>query len=270
MLHSAITNSYQYESNECVSGHRTYNPYFPPSPIGPVLNILLVDDHFCAREGVTHLLRQMFPAIEVFEAENTEEGLEIARTTPLNLVLLDVQLPGKDGREGLSELKREFPCLCVVMFSGLDDRELVFQSLQLGAMGFIPKTVSRQEFVEALGDVLSGRPYLPASMVGLASSVATDASPATYNSAGIRPISNPAELGLTPREFEVLRWLVQGKCNKEIARRLDIGEQTVKNHLRPIFQKFGVTRREELVVKAYEQGIVFGAPEVGNPGTRRV
>jgi DNA-binding NarL/FixJ family response regulator len=238
--------------------------------MGPHLNILLIDDHFCAREGVTHLLRQMFPLIEVFEAENVEEGLEIARTTPLNLVLLDVQLPGKDGREGLSEFKREFPGLCVVMFSGLDDRELVFESLRLGAMGFIPKTVSRHEFVEALRDVLSGRPYLPASVVGAGSAIAKEANLPTDNSAGIRPVSNPAELGLTPREFEVLRWLVQGKCNKEIARRLEIGEQTVKNHLRPIFQKFGVTRRAELVVKAYERGIVFGAPEVGNTGTQRV
>jgi len=234
------------------------------------LNILLIDDHFCAREGVTHLLRQIFPTIEVFEAKNVEEGLEIARTMPLNLVLLDVQLPGKDGREGLGELRREFPCLCVVMFSGLDDRELVFESLRLGAMGFIPKTVSRQEFVEALRDVLSGRPYLPVSVVGGGSAIAKEVKLPTQTSAGIRPVSNPAELGLTPREFEVLRWLVQGKCNKEIARRLEIGEQTVKNHLRPIFQKFGVTRRAELVVKAYERGIVFGTPEVGNTGTQRV
>ncbi len=132
-------------------------------------------------------------------------------------------------------------------------------------MGFIPKTVSRQEFVEALRDVLSGRPYLPASVVGCGcSSILKDSRQETDHNAGVRPVSNPVDLGLTPREFEVLRWLVQGKCNKEIARRLGIGEQTVKNHLRPIFQKFGVTRRAELVVKAFERGIVFGAPEVGN------
>ena len=69
---------------------------------------------------------------------------------------------------------------------------------------------------------------------------------------------------MTPREFEVLSWLVQGKCNKEIARQLSIEEQTVRNHLRPVFQKFGVARRAELLVKVFEMGIVFGKPGVGN------
>lgn len=224
------------------------------------MNILLIDDHFCAREGVACLLKQIFPELQVFEAESFDEGLAIARETPLNLVLLDIQLPGKDGLTGLAELRREFPNLCVTMFSGLDDRELVFEALRLGAMGFIVKSVSRQAFVEALRDVLSGRVYLPTSVVGPQAANLPVATPCV----GIRPVSDPAGLGLTPREFEVLGWLVQGLCNKEIARKLGIEEQTVKNHLRPVFQKFGVARRTELLVKAFERGIVFGRPEVGN------
>lgn len=224
------------------------------------MNVLLIDDHFCARDGVACLLKQLFPELQVLEAESVEAGVAIARTAPLNLVLLDVQLPGKDGMAGLVELKEAFPDLCVAMFSGLEDRELVFEALRLGAMGFIVKTVSRQEFAEALCDVLSGKVYLPASVVGLQSAVA----PVTIGGSGMRPVSDPASLGLTRREFEVLGWLVQGKCNKEIARQLGIEEQTVKNHLRPIFQKFGVVRRAELLVKVFERGIVFGEPEVGN------
>jgi DNA-binding NarL/FixJ family response regulator len=224
------------------------------------MNVLLIDDHFCAREGVACLLKQIFPELRVLEAESFDEGLAIARETPLNLVLLDVQLPGKDGLTGLAELKAAFPDLCVVMFSGLDDRELVFEALRLGAMGFIVKTVSRQVFVEALRDVLSGKVYLPASAVGPQPAVV----PSMTTDAGVRLVSDPASLGLTPREFEVLSWVVQGKCNKEIARQLGIEEQTVRNHLRPIFQKFGVARRAELLVKVFEQGIVFGKPGVGN------
>ncbi|HEY8097803.1 MAG TPA: response regulator transcription factor [Methylobacter sp.] len=223
------------------------------------MNILLIDDHFCAREGVACLLKQIFPELQVFEAESFDEGLAIVRDTPLNLVLLDIQLPGKDGLAGLAELRSEFPSLCVTMFSGLDDRELVFEALRLGAMGFIVKSVSRQAFVEALRDVLSGRVYLPLSVVGPQAGLSGAAV-----GFGIRPVSDPAGLGLTPREFEVLGWLVQGKCNKEIARKLGIEEQTVKNHLRPIFQKFGVVRRTELLVKVFEMGIVFGRPGVGN------
>ncbi len=222
------------------------------------MNILLIDDHFCAREGVACLLKQLFPELQVFEAESFDEGLAIARTTPLNLVLLDIQLPGKDGLTGLAELRSEFPNLCVAMFSGLDDRELVFEALRLGAMGFIAKTVSRQAFALALQDVLSGKVYLPVSVVG------SQPVQETASTAGIKPVSDPASVGLTPREFEVLGWLVQGLCNKEIARKLGIEEQTVKNHLRPVFQKFDVARRTELLVKAFEQGIVFGRPGVGN------
>jgi len=224
------------------------------------MNVLLIDDHFCAREGVACLLKQIIPELQVFEAENFADGLALAKQTPLNLVMLDVQLPGKDGLVGLSEIKQAFPDLCVVMFSGLDDRELVFEVLRLGAMGFIAKTVSRQAFVEALWDVLSGKVYLPASAVGPQS--INRPSPSSVNE--MRTVTDPASLGLTPREFEVLSWLVQGKCNKAIARELGIEEQTVRNHLRPIFQKFGVARRAELLVRVFEQGIVFGQPRVGN------
>lgn len=224
------------------------------------MNILLIDDHFCAREGVACLLKQIFPDLQVFEAENFDDGLLLARDTPLNLVLLDVQLPGKDGLAGLTELKAAFPDLCVVMFSGLDDRELVFEALRLGAMGFIVKTVSRQAFAEALRDVLSGKVYLPPSAVG--PRPMSDMPPAADSE--ILAVSDPAGLDLTPREFEVLSWLVQGKCNKQIAKKMGIGEQTVRNHLRPIFQKFGVARRAELLVKVFQQGIVFGQPGIGN------
>ncbi len=222
------------------------------------MNILLIDDHFCAREGVACLLKQIFPELLVFEAESFDQGLAIAGQTPLNLVLLDLQLPDKDGLSGLRTLREAFPDLCVVMFSGLNERELVFEALRLGAMGFICKSVSRQAFTEALRDVLSGKVYLPTSVVGVA------AATLDVNVVGIRAVSDPSELGLTIREFEILRWLVTGLSNKQIAKRMGIQEQTVRNHLRPAYQKFGVTRRTELLLKVFERGIVFGKPEVGN------
>ncbi len=221
------------------------------------MNVLLIDDHFCAREGVACLLKQLFPELRVFEADDIASGLAIARTTPLNLALLDVQMPDRDGLSGLADFKHAFPDLCVVMFSGLDDRALVFEALRLGAMGFIVKTVSRREFADALRDVLSGKVYLPVS------AVATRPTPAAGSQA-MRAVADPAGLGLTRREFEVLSCLVQGKSNKQIARQLGIEEQTVRNHLRPVFIKFGVAKRAELLVKVFELGIVFGRPEIGN------
>lgn len=223
------------------------------------MNILLIDDHFCAREGVSCLLKQIFPSLQVFEAETLEQGLSIASSTPLNLVLLDYQFPDTNGLECLRRLREEFRDLCVVMFSGVNDRQLVFDALRLGAMGFICKSVSRQAFTEALRDVLSGKVYLPAPVMGLASAPLT-----AISTSGTRAVSDPAELGLTVREFEILRWLVHGLSNKQIAKRLGIQEQTVRNHLRPTYQKFGVTRRTELLLTLFERGIVFGVPEVGN------
>ena len=220
------------------------------------MNVLLIDDHFCAREGLACLLKQIYPGLQVFEAENFEQGIAIAQQQALNLVLLDVQLPGISGLSSLERFKTAFPELYVVMFSGLDDRELVFEALRLGAMGFICKSISRHLFVEALRDVLSGKVYLPASVIGSP----LESSPVLSTNTGTRAMSNPADLGLTPREFEVLSCLVQGKSNKEIARKLDIEEQTVKNHLRPIFHKFNVSKRTELIVKVAEKGIVFGKP----------
>ncbi len=224
------------------------------------MNVLLIDDHFCAREGLASLLQQIYTELQVYEAESFAQGMAIARSTPLNLVLLDVQLPDQDGLSGLATLKQAFPDLCVVMFSGLDDRTLVFEALRLGAMGFIVKTMSRQLFIEALRDVLSGKIYLPASAAGLSNASSRNQSDET----GLRSVSDAASLGLTPREFEVLGWLALGQCNKQIARQLGIEEQTVRNHLRPIFQKFGVARRTELMVKVFQRGIVFGKPGVGN------
>ncbi|WP_426994299.1 response regulator [Methylomonas sp. CM2] len=222
------------------------------------VNILLIDDHFCAREGVACLLKQIYPDVQVFEAESFAAGLTIANAQPLNLVLLDLQLPDCSGLEGLAKLKADFPELCVVMFSGVGDRDLVFQALKAGAMGFVVKTISRQGFVEALRDLLSGRVYLPATVTGEVP--AGDVQTAN----GLATVTDPASLGLTPREFDILRWIARGYSNKQIALQLAIQEQTVRNHLRPIFLKFGVTRRTELLVKLFVRGIVFGKPGVGN------
>jgi two-component system, NarL family, nitrate/nitrite response regulator NarL len=219
------------------------------------MNVLLIDDHFCARDGLALLLKQILPNLHILQAENIDQGLAVVRNIPLNLILLDIQLPDKDGLTGLKVIRAEFPNLSVCMFSGVDDSDLVFESLRLGAMAFISKSLPRQEFVDSLRKVMSGAVVLPTSVVG---------QPATSAMLMDRLQTDPASLGLTPREFEILSWLVQGKCNKEIARKLNIEEQTVRNHLRPVFQKFAVATRTELLVKVFKMGIVFGEPSVGN------
>jgi DNA-binding NarL/FixJ family response regulator len=229
------------------------------------------DDHAITRDGTALLLEQTFPGVRVLHADDCANAVAIARCTPLNLVLLDIDFSGHGRREGIAallELKGLFESLCVVMFSGIDDdRELVFEVLKKGAMGFIPKKLSRLEFIEALKDVISGRPYLPASAIGPGVFAARRDEPAKGGPCPREP-TRPQDLGLTPREFEVLRWVIHGKSNKEIARSLGIEVQTVKNHLRPIFNRFNVTKRTELIVAVFRLGIVPGVPEVGNPAGR--
>jgi DNA-binding NarL/FixJ family response regulator len=229
------------------------------------MNILLIDDHFFAREGLTALLTELVPNLAVIEAQTVEAGLEIARINPLNLVFLDIQLPGMGGREGLRLFRAQFPDLGVVMFSGEDRREAVFECLQAGAIGFIPKSMARPEFIDALQGILSGKPYLPSSVLRRSADSGNLPKPAAEKSIPDQKTS-ASELGLTPREHQVVGWLVQGKSNKEIARRLGIQEQTVRNHLRPIFLKFGVVRRTELMVKVFQLGMIFPPPDIGNPG----
>jgi DNA-binding NarL/FixJ family response regulator len=222
------------------------------------MNILIIDDHFSTRTGISDLLHQLYPEIIIHESGSVAEGLNMARRLLPDLVLLDIQLPVLDGMEGLRMFRREFPSLRVVMFSGFDDRDRVFEALKLGAMGFIPKSLPRLDFVEAIRDVLLGEVFLPPSVLVDRPIKGGKRQPRSSGNC------DSASLGLTGREFEVLGWVVQGKPYKEIAENLGIQEQTVRNHLRPIFQKFGVSRRVDLMLLVAERGLVFGPPKVGD------
>lgn len=221
------------------------------------MNILIIDDYESSRLGTALFMQELVPDIAIFHAESCENGIAIAQHQPLHLVMLDIKFPrGRlQGLEALVEIKRQFESLCVVVYSGVDDdRELVFDALRKGAMGFVPKGLGKADFIHALRTILAGSPYLPPFVIGSRS-----AHGATDIGTG-----NPTELSLTPRQFDVLRWFVQGLSNKEIAQRLDIAPDTVKNHLKPIFIKFGVGTRTQLIAEIYRQGIVLGKPEVGN------
>ncbi len=221
------------------------------------MNVLIVDDYESSRLGTALFIRELDPDVWVFDAESCEDAIALAQRQPLHLVLLDIKFPhGRlQGLDALVEMKRQFESLCVVVYSGADDdRELVFDVLRKGAMGFVPKGLGKADFIKALRHILAGSPYLPASTVGVGEmSFPTG-----------QAVTGAAELGLTPRQFDVLRWFVQGLSNKEIAQRLDIAPDTVKNHLRPIFAKFAVNTRTQLISEIYRRGIVLGRPEVGN------
>ncbi|HLO76803.1 MAG TPA: response regulator transcription factor [Magnetospirillum sp.] len=197
------------------------------------MRIILADDHVMIREGLRPFVERVAAGAEVLEAGSFPEVVELLKGPKVDLVILDLKMPGMNGYQGLVTLRRDFPTTRCVMLSALADREHVLEAIRLGAEGFIPKYLSGAAMVSALQLVLSGERFIPAMLVD-------------NGSVSTRMIDNSASelIGrLTPRERDILRLLREGHPNKVIANRLDVSEVTVKSHLGNVFRKLGVQNR---------------------------
>jgi DNA-binding NarL/FixJ family response regulator len=218
------------------------------------VKILVIDDHVLIRESLRGVLREVRPEAVVLEATNAKEAMRlVAEHSALGLVLLDLGLPDRDGFEVLGEIRERHPTLPVVVLSGHNDRASVVRSLDLGALGFIPKTVQHQVLVSAINLVLSGGVYIPPEILSRQESHPL-AEPGTAQGAAKGPAASPRELGLTDRQVEVLALMMQGKSNKAIGRVLDLAEPTVRNHVTAVLKALNVTNRTEAVVAVVELG----------------
>jgi DNA-binding NarL/FixJ family response regulator len=217
--------------------------------------ILLIDDHTLFREGVQLLLKQLDDSVEVFAAGTCKLGLELAAAHPdLDLVLLDLELPDQMGFEGLGEFREQHPGVPVVMMSARDDAATVVEALDRGAMGFIPKTSSTELMLNALRLVFAGGTYIPPEAI--AGHAPLSASPGIK-----RPTQTLADLGLTERQVDVLRLLVQGRSNKLICRELDLAEGTVKTHMTAVLRALHVTNRTQAIIAIAKLGITMEPPK---------
>jgi DNA-binding NarL/FixJ family response regulator len=218
------------------------------------VKILVVDDHPLIREAMTTVLQQLDPAIEVLEAGNCDDALATAAREPdLALVLLDIRMPGTSGLDGLEVLRERHPGVPVVVLSASEDRNEVMRALDLGAMGFIPKSQSSRVMIGALKLVLAGGVYLPAEVM----SQPPSASAVAETEAQYQAKPTTLDLGLTPRQTEVLGLLIQGKPNKVICRELNLAEGTVKIHVAAILKALGVTNRTQAVVVVSRMGLML-------------
>ncbi len=221
-----------------------------------VVKVLIVDDHPLILEALRHTLAPLDQQVELHDARSaTEARALIAQHQDANLLLLDLGLPEVDGFSLLTEFRDRYPSIPVVVLSGSDQREDVMRAIDLGAMGFIPKSSSSQVMLSALRLVLSGGVYLP--QIALQSESSTAPRP------GARPTSHggvsPRELGLTDRQCQVLALLLQGKPNKLICRELDLAEGTVKIHVAAILRALNVNTRTQAVVEASRLGLHIDA-----------
>lgn len=216
------------------------------------MKILVVDDHPLVRDAMAQLVTQLGGEVEVLEAADCMAGLETAHAHPdLDLVLLDLNLPGLRGIPALERFRRVHPTAPVVIVSMFHDRDTVTEAIRHGAMGFIPKSSGRDIIVNALRLVLSGSIYLPPeAAVG-------DGRPEEAALAGaLAHVRTAAELGLTARQGQVLALVMKGRSNKEICRELGLAERTVKAHVTAVLNALQVTSRTQAVIAATRLGLV--------------
>jgi two-component system, NarL family, nitrate/nitrite response regulator NarL len=234
------------------------------------MRVLLIDDHALLRAGVSLLLRQVRPDIEVVEAGTVAEGLEEARRQALNMVFLDLDLPDGHGFAVLQQLKIDRPSLPVVIMSAQEDPAIIDKAIELHAMGFVPKSQNPDVLFAALQAALAGGVFLPASIVdrGDFSSPPRTTWPEGKQDSGAG-LGNRAttafELALTPREFDTLRWVVLGYPTKTIAQKMGVEDITIRKYVSSLLAHFNVRRRTELIVYVAKSGIRLGPPEVSSP-----
>lgn len=214
----------------------------PPAPIRTVI----ADDHKLFREGL-HALLELEETVEIVgEARDGEEAVLLARTLAPDVVLMDIDMPGMDGVLATSLIKETGLGVKILMLSNHEDDARVSSAMKAGACGYVVKRVGMTDLVMIMTSVVAGRtvvsPYLADIVLNERRKEAHGA-PAT-------------DFGLTERELKVLSFLVRGYSNKEISNTIYISQDTVKVHLKHIFEKLGVDCRTKAAVKAIQYGVL--------------
>jgi DNA-binding NarL/FixJ family response regulator len=201
------------------------------------LKLMLVDDHYLVRMGLASIMA-LEPDVEVCaEASSGQEARALYRTHRPDVTLMDLRLPDISGTETLQAIRSEFPDARIVIISTYVCDEEIYGALQAGAMAYLVKSVQRDELMRAIRKAARGQRHIPAEVAA-------------------RLAERVTRSQLSSRELEVLRLLVAGRRNREIAGMLDITEGTVKLHVSSILGKLGVADRTEAVTRALQHGIV--------------
>ncbi len=205
------------------------------------LRVMLVDDHYLVRVGLASIIALESDMSVCAEASTGEQAVQLYREHKPDVTLIDLRLPGMSGSEATHAIRSEFPDAKIIVISTYAGDEEIYTALQAGAMAYLLKSVQREELIQAIRKAATGQRHIPPEVAA--------------RLAGRLPRSQ-----LSPREIDVLRLIVAGKRNKEIAGSLDISEGTVKIHVSSILCKLGVSDRTEAVTAALQRGIVQLSP----------
>jgi DNA-binding NarL/FixJ family response regulator len=206
------------------------------------MDVLLVDDHPILHETLRAVMASVAPEAQFHGETSLGGGVSKARQLKdLQLVMLDLLLPGCTGIEALVQFLKVLPRARVVVISATEDPDIVRAALDAGAVAYLPKTSSPKIIAEALQAVLQGGTYVPPQAMGM---VLQARSPVSL-----------ADLGITERQADVLKLVTKGLPNSEIARQLNIAENTVKQHAHAAYRALGVSSRTEAMVALAKMGI---------------
>jgi DNA-binding NarL/FixJ family response regulator len=207
------------------------------------MNILVIDDHVLIRQALRSVLKRLKRRASILEARDRLEAIQLLELNPnTDLIVLDLTLPDCDGFSLLAEL-RHTASSAIAVLSASHDRTTVERALDLGAIGFIPKTTPHDVMLNAFRLIFSGGVYIPQEILG------PQVSARSWTTTSLNSYRPPAELGLTKRQREVLGLMMQGKSNKAIGRMLNVAEPTVKNYVTAILKTLEATNRTEAVIK---------------------
>ncbi len=209
------------------------------------IKVMLADDHILMREGIRQLL-EFDGSIEVIaEANDGEECIEKLQSVKPQILLLDINMPKKNGIEVLEEIKRKKIDIKVLILTVHDEIEYLLKAVDIGVNGYILKDSESAELKKAINVIINGESYIQPKLI-----------PALNTRLMARDVDNDKLASLTSRELEVLIKVANGMFNKEIATSLNISERTVKNHISNIFKKIGVSDRTQAAVFAIKNDII--------------
>lgn len=215
------------------------------------MHLLIADDHTLFRDAMVEFIRRDDPSATVTVAKSHTEAMELLKgLSDVDLVLLDLRMPGMSGLEGITKMREAYPDHKVAILSGTAEEEDVKGAMALGAVAYFPKTMSATSLLKAIQLVLGGERYMPLGQ-------GADIMPSHYAEPTRKgtPGDQAALASLTPREREVLQYLVRGVSNKEIARDLNLQLPTIKLHVAGICRKLNAKNRTQAALIAQTLGI---------------
>ncbi|MGB5277456.1 MAG: response regulator transcription factor [Gammaproteobacteria bacterium] len=215
------------------------------------MHILIVDDHKLFIDGIRHILNSLDSDVDVLEATSADEAMRhLSSSVSLDLVLLDLHMPGLGGRSIMQHPRIQDDCLPIVIISGEEDPRTIKSVIDAGVMGFIPKAYSGEHLLNALRSVINGEIYIPQSIRNQLYKLPRH----RLNKRNDGDAINNS--GLTRRQHEVLLLIASGHSNKQISSVLFLTENTVKAHVSAILRALGASNRTECVSIARSKGLI--------------